>query len=190
MILGYSLCSSHATGRCREHYNLEAVLKCSRISIDFWSLFILRLLLLTLAFSLLHGGLSEVHSELKLKYFFLPFISSFFPCIRRCCTQNQWRKLHQGKVLLCKFSPVYLFVWACNSHSIWFKVLVSVKLNVSISTSAIVFGVGTMQYNYSYCLPVQSVNRSKFTWNLAWKGFIATINLTLVSSFTELLGCN
>lgn len=75
VIFGYSLHSSHATGRPCEQLSLEAVLWCSRISVDFWSLFIIlrRLLLLTLAFSLLHGGLAKVQSELELEYLFSPF---------------------------------------------------------------------------------------------------------------------
>lgn len=75
VIFGYSLHSAHATGRPCEQCNLEAVRSCSRISVDFWSLFIIlrRLLLLTLAFSLLHGGLAEVQSELELEYLFSSF---------------------------------------------------------------------------------------------------------------------
>lgn len=90
VVFGCSLHSSHATGRPCEQCNLEATLGCSRISVDFWSLFIIlrRLLLLTLAFSLLHSGLAEVQSELELEDFFLPFIISFSSCSRRCCTQN------------------------------------------------------------------------------------------------------
>lgn len=65
----------HATGKAWEQHSLEAVLRCSRISVGFWSLFIIlrRLLQLTLAFLLLHGGLAEVQAELELEDLFLSF---------------------------------------------------------------------------------------------------------------------
>lgn len=62
-------------GKPWEQQSLEAVLRCSRICVAIWSLFITlrRLLQLTLAFLLLHGGLAEVQTGLELEYLFLSF---------------------------------------------------------------------------------------------------------------------
>lgn len=74
LIFSYYLHSTHATGRPCEECTLETILRCSRISVDFWSLFIIRiLLLLTLAFSLLCGGLVEVQNDLELEYLHFSF---------------------------------------------------------------------------------------------------------------------
>lgn len=75
VIFGKSPHSSPCHGQTLGTTQSRSCSQMQQLSVDFWSLFIIlrRLLQLTLAFLLLHGGLAEVQTELELEYLFLSF---------------------------------------------------------------------------------------------------------------------